>query len=135
MEKHFNGITLFIAMVGGAIAGLLGGLDQVLHTLLFLMGIDYLTGLMKAIRQKRVSSEVGFLGILKKGLILVVIAIAVELERLVNESVPFREMVIMFYIANEGISLVENLAEFVPMPAKLKEFFLKLREDSEMQEK
>ncbi|WP_291292333.1 phage holin family protein [Enterococcus sp.] len=129
MEKHFNSISTVVALIGGTIVGFLGGMDGILHALIFLMIADYLSGITKSIKLKQLNSEIGFIGLLKKGMILLVVAVAVELERMTNQVVPLREIVIMFYVANEGISLLENVAEFLPLPDKLKEYFSQMRMD------
>ncbi|HFP8729806.1 TPA: holin family protein, partial [Enterococcus faecium] len=77
------------------------------------------------------SSEIGFEGLLKKVLIFVVIAVAVEVQKIVGNSIPLREIVIMFYVANEGISFLENISVFLPLPDKLKEVFQQIRNDTE----
>lgn len=128
MEKYFNGISMFVGLAGGVIAGLLGGIDTIMHALIFLMGTDYLTGLIKGIKNKNLNSQIGFWGLIKKGLILVVVMVAVELERMTSNAMPIREIVIMFYVANEGISLLENISEFLPLPEKLKDYFTQIRE-------
>ncbi|EGP4844194.1 TPA: phage holin family protein [Enterococcus faecium] len=118
-------------VIGGTIVGLLGGMDNILHVLIFLVGVDFLTGLAKAWKLKEVSSEVGFEGLLKKVLIFVVIAVTVEAQKIVGNSIPLREIVIMFYVANEGISFLENISVFLPLPDKLKEVFQQIRNDTE----
>ncbi len=118
-------------VIGGTIVGLLGGMDNILHVLIFLVSVDFLTGLAKAWKLKEVSSEVGFEGLLKKVLIFVVIAVAVEAQKIVGNSIPLREIVIMFYVANEGISFLENISVFLPLPDKLKEVFQQIRNDTE----
>ena len=95
------------------------------------MGVDFLTGLAKAWKLKEISSEIGFEGLLKKVLIFVVIAVAVEVQKIVGNSIPLREIVIMFYVANEGISFLENISVFLPLPDKLKEVFQQIRNDTE----
>ncbi|TYQ74849.1 phage holin family protein, partial [Enterococcus faecium] len=94
-------------------------------------GVDFLTGLAKAWKLKEISSEIGFEGLLKKVLIFVVIAVAVEVQKIVGNSIPLREIVIMFYVANEGISFLENISVFLPLPDKLKEVFQQIRNDTE----
>ena len=118
-------------VIGGTIVGLLGGTDNILHVLIFLVGVDFLTGLAKAWKLKEISSEIGFEGLLKKVLIFVVIAVAVEVQKIVGNSIPLREIVIMFYVANEGISFLENISVFLPLPDKLKEVFQQIRNDTE----
>ncbi|EMF0045773.1 phage holin family protein [Enterococcus hirae] len=128
MERYFNGISIFISLAGGVIAGLLGGIDTIMHALIFLMIVDYITGLAKGAKNKQLNSEIGFIGLLKKAMILVVVMVAVELERMTSNAMPIREIVIMFYVANEGISLLENISEFLPLPEKLKDYFTQIRE-------
>lgn len=128
MEKYFNGISMFVGLAGGVVAGLLGGIDTIMHALIFLMIVDYVTGLAKGFKNKQLNSEIGFIGLLKKAMILVVVMVAVELERMTSNAMPIREIVIMFYVANEGISLLENISEFLPLPEKLKDYFTQIRE-------
>lgn len=129
MEKYFNGISIFFGLAGGVVAGLLGGIDTIMHALIFLMIVDYVTGLAKGFKNKQLNSEIGFIGLLKKAMILVVVMVAVELERMTSNTMPIREIVIMFYVANEGISLLENISEFLPLPEKLKDYFTQIRTD------
>ena len=131
MEKYLNTLSVMTGVIGGTIVGLLGGMDNILHVLIFLVGVDFLTGLAKAWKLKEVNSEVGFEGLLKKVLIFVVIAVAVEAQKIVGNSIPLREIVIMFYVANEGISFLENISVFLPLPDKLKEVFRQIRNDTE----
>lgn len=127
MEKYFNSISLVFGLLGGVAVSFLGGMDSILHAILYLVIVDYLTGLAKSWKNKELSSKVGFIGIIKKIMIFIVISTAVEIERLTNDSIPLREVVIMFYIANEGISFLENVSEFLPLPDKFKNYFLQLR--------
>lgn len=132
MEKIFNNLSMAIGAVGGVIVYWLGGWDILLKTILFLAVIDYITGILKAVHQNQLSSEIGFKGLLKKITMFIVIAVAFAMQKLLNDTVPLREVVIMFYITNEGISLLENAAVLVPIPEKLKNVLLQLREnDSE----
>ena len=126
MEKMFNWISIAFAAVGGGIAYALGGWDKWAVALVALIIIDYVTGVVKAIYNKNLSSEIGFKGICKKVLILCVVALAVVLQREIG--LPIREVTICFYIANEGLSLVENVAEVIPIPEKIKSILLQLRE-------
>lgn len=89
------------------------------------MVLDYLTGVIKAVYTKNVSSEVGFKGLLKKITILIIVALSNVLQQITGDNVTIREIVIMFYIANEGISVLENVAVIYPrMPQKLKDILL-----------
>jgi len=128
MEKLFNMVSIVIAVIGGLVAKFLGGGDTLLKVLLVLMIIDYVTGITKAVVTKTVSSKVGFIGFFKKVLMLFVVGVAVTIGRIIGDSIPIREVVIMFYIANEGISFLENASEFIPLPTKLKEIFVQIRD-------
>lgn len=128
MEKLLNWLSLAIGIVGGVICKMLGGLDGVLIALIVAVVLDYATGVIKAIYYKRLSSEIGFHGLLKKALIFLVVALAVVVQGVISKQIPLREVTVMFYLANEGISILENAAEFVPLPEKLKEVLLQIRD-------
>lgn len=132
MEKYFNSVSIVSGIVGGSLAWLLGGWDVLLWTLVGFIILDYLTGLAKAWKTKTLSSEIGFEGLVKKVMILVMIVVANFLQRLVGDAVPLREIVILFFISNEGISLLENAAMFITVPDQLRDALLQLRnEDKE----
>ena len=132
MEKLFNWISIVFGMAGGFLTYWLGGWDVLLKTIVFLAIADYITGWIKGIYTKQLSSEIGFRGLLKKIVMFIVIAVSYAIQGLMGGKVPLREVVIMFYIANEALSLLENAAEFIPVPDKLKEVLLQLRDkDSE----
>ena len=127
--KIFNEISLVFAGLGSVLLGFLGGMDNLLHALLFMIVLDFLTGLIKSVVNKKLSSKIGSKGIAKKVMVLLVVAVAVEVEILIGQAIPLREVVILFYLSNEGISLLENVSEFLPIPQKLKDYFLQLRKD------
>ena len=127
MERYLNTITMLLSIFGGIVVRLLGGLDQLLDVFLFLIIVDFITGWIKAIATKELSSRIGMLGIAKKVTMLFVVAVAVRVEKVVGNHLPIREMVLIFYIANEGLSFFENIATFIPMPKKLKELFIQLK--------
>lgn len=130
--KLFNQISIAVGVVGGFTAYWLGGWDKLIRTVVYMAVADYILGLIKGIYQKQLSSEIGFKGLLKKIVMFIVIATAYVIQELIGESVPLREIVIMFYICNEALSLLENAAIFVPIPPKLKNVLLQLRDkDSE----
>lgn len=131
MEKLFNWISVFCGLIGGGLSYWLGGWDVLLKTIVFLAVVDYITGCIKGIYTKQLSSEIGFKGLLKKIVMFIVIAVAYVIQGLVGGKIPLREVVIMFYIANEGLSLLENAAVFVPIPERLKAVLLQLREKDE----
>ena len=127
MERYLNTITMLLSIFGGIVVRLLGGLDQLLDVFLFLIIVDFITGWIKAIATKELSSRIGMLGIAKKVTMLFVVAVAVRVEKVVGNNLTIREMVLIFYIANEGLSFFENIATFIPMPKKLKELFIQLK--------
>jgi len=119
------------AVLGSVVGFLLGGFDGYLYTLLGLILIDYLTGLVLAAAKRQVSSQIGFVGIMKKMLILVMVALGHLLDvNLLGSGAALRTAVIFFYAANEGISITENLAALgFPMPQQLKRVLKQLSED------
>lgn len=117
-----------IATVGTVISSWLGGWDVLLQALVALMVIDYITGVINAIIEKKLNSEVGFKGISKKMFILLLIGMAVLLDHAVGSEIV-RSFTIFFYISNEGISVLENATKLgVPFPEKLKEVLEQLKD-------
>ena len=123
-------VSTVISAVGGFVAAFLGGIDQLLVTLITFIALDYVTGVVKAVFEKKLSSAVGFRGILKKVLILLMVGLSVALERIMPAALPLREMTVLFFISNEGFSIVENTAGFIPLPEKLKAVLKQLQSDS-----
>ena len=131
MKTTVNAIQLLISALGGYIGWFLGGLDGFLYALLAFTIIDYLTGIMVAILERKLSSEVGFRGIFKKVLIFSLVGIGnmVDVYLLKNGS-AIRTAVIFFYLSNEGISILENTGKIgLPIPGKLKNILQQLQED------
>lgn len=128
IEKMFNGVSIVGGIVGGFLCQWLGGWDVILKALVALVVLDYVTGVLKAIYTKTLSSEVGFKGLIRKIVIFVVIATAVIIQMVVGDAIPLREVTIIFFLCNEGISLLENASEFVPIPEKLKDTLIQLRD-------
>jgi toxin secretion/phage lysis holin len=110
-----------LAAIGGYIAWFLGGFDGVLIALCVFAVVDYMTGVVAAIVEKKLCSRVGFQGIAKKFLMFLMVGIAAVLDMyVIGGQSPIREIVIVFYIANEGISIIENSARLgLPVPKKL----------------
>ena len=134
MEKYFNNVSVVFSVVGGGLAWLFGGWDILLWTLVGFIILDYLTGLAKGWKTKTLSSETGFEGLIKKMMILTLVVMANFLQKLVGEAVPIREIVILFFISNEGISLLENAALFIDIPPQLRDALLQIR-DKDKEEK
>ncbi|MFQ8593117.1 MAG: holin family protein [Thomasclavelia spiroformis] len=127
-----------VAIIATFFTYLFGGWDVALSILITFMILDYITGVIWAYIQKNLNSEVGFKGLVKKCTILIVLIVGSMLDRLLNSGEwVFRTLVAYFYIANEGISLLENISNLgVPIPAKIKDALEQLnnKEESENQE-
>ena len=130
MEKLFDYIKFWIIALGTGFTWLFGVWDIPLITLVIFMVLDQLTGVIRGYVNKELSSDVGLKGIARKCVILIILIVAVMLDRLLNTgSWMFRTMVAYFYIANEGISLLENCASLgAPIPEKLKHALIQLKE-------
>lgn len=99
---------------------LLGGFDIALKSLLIVICLDYLTGIISAIYNKKLSSKVGFKGILKKVTYLFVVALSVVIDNILGQSGLIRSLVIYFFVGNDGLSIIENMAEMnIKLPKKL----------------
>lgn len=130
MRIYDERVNAMIALVGTIFTWLFGAWDTALIVLICFMILDYTTGLTRAWVNQEVSSDVGLKGIARKSVILVVLIVAVLLDRLLNTgSWVFRTLVCYFYIANEGISLLENCACLgLPIPEKLKDALAQLKD-------
>ena len=126
-------IQAAITAIGGWIGWFLGGVDGMLIALIVLMALDYISGVMCAIEDKKLSSAVGFKGIAKKVLILMLVGVANILDtNVVGGGAVLRGAVICFYLSNEGLSLLENAAYLgLPIPDKLREILAQLHNRSE----
>ena len=122
MKEFWNTIQLIFAAIGGWLGYFLGGFDGLLYALLAFVVLDYITGVMCAIADKTLSSNVGFKGICRKVLIFLLVGVANVLDvHVIGTGSVLRTAVIFFYISNEGVSLTENAAHLgLPVPEKLK---------------
>ena len=128
MKQFINSVIAAIAT--GAVY-LFGGFDVALNCLLIAIVLDYLTGIIKAYIKKELSSEVGLKGILKKVGVLIVVMLGVLVDRVTGNTGAVRTLVIYYFVANEGLSIIENLgAAGVPIPAKLKKALKALKKES-----
>ena len=125
MEKIFNDFSVIGAFIGGILSFIFGKPDVLIYALLGLSVIDFITGLIKAVYTRTLSSEICFKGLLKKITIYLVVATAVN--NVIGGNIPLREVVITFFICNEGLSLLENVTVMTPVPQQLKDVFLQLR--------
>ena len=137
MRSIWTGIQIAFSAIGGFIGWLLGGFDGFLYALIDFAVIDYITGVMCAISDKKLSSEVGFKGICRKVLIFVLVGIGNLVDVYVlGEAGVLRTAVIFFYLSNEGVSLLENSAHLgLPIPQKLKSVLEQLHNRNEKEEK
>ena len=128
MKEIWNWTQAAIAAAGGGLGYFLGGWDGFLYALLAFVVIDYVTGLMCAVLDKKLSSEVGFRGIFKKVLIFSLVAIGNIVDQsVIGDGSVIRTAVIFFYLSNEGVSILENAAHIgLPVPQKLKDILEQL---------
>ena len=113
-------INDIFSVLSTSIVYLLGGFDIALQSLIIVMIIDYVTGVSSAIYNKELSSKIGFKGIIKKFCYLLIIALSVVIDNLTGQSGVIRTLVIYFFVANDGISIIENMAELdIKLPKKL----------------
>lgn len=122
MKEFWSMIQIAFTAVGGWFGYFLGGCDGLIIALLLFVVIDYITGVMCAVADKKLSSEVGFKGICRKVLIFMMVGIANILDtKIIGGGSVLRSAVIFFYLSNEGISLLENAGHLgLPIPEKLK---------------
>ena len=137
MKEFWNTIQLIFAGIGGWLGWFLGGCDGLLYALIAFVAIDYITGVMCAVIDHRLSSEVGFKGIFKKVLIFLLVGVANILDvQVIGTGCVLRTAVIFFYISNEGVSLLENAAYLgLPVPEKIKTVLEQLHSRSESEDK
>ncbi len=136
MERFTDWLKAAAAALGGAAAYLWGPWDALIIALVIFVVLDYITGIAKAAVRSELSSKAGFHGLLKKVAIFVLVAIGTVMDSVIpaaNHAI--RSAVIMFYIANEGLSILENAGEIgLPMPEALKAALKKLSEPGEKKE-
>ena len=133
MKEFWNTIQLIFTAVGGWLGWFLGGCDGLLYALLVFVTLDYITGIMCAIADHKLSSEVGFKGICRKVLIFALVGIGHVIDaQIIGTGSILRTAVIFFYLSNEGVSLVENAAHLgLPVPEKLKVVLEQLHDRAE----
>ena len=136
MKEFWNSIQLVFTAVGGWLGYFLGGCDGLIYTLLAFVILDYVTGIMCAVVDKRLSSQIGFKGLFKKVLIFALVGVAHLLDVQILGAVGvLRTAVIFFYLSNEGVSLIENAAHLgLPIPAKLKAVLEQLHDRAEKED-
>ena len=136
MKEFWNSIQFVFTAVGGWLGYFLGGCDGLFYALIVFVVIDYITGIMCAIINQSLSSEVGFKGICRKVLIFLLVGIANILDvQVIGSGSVLRTAVIFFYISTEGVSLMENAAHLgLPVPEKIKAVLEQLHDRAEDKE-
>lgn len=137
MKEFWTTIQVIFAAIGGWLGWFLGGCDGLLIALLAFVAIDYVTGVMCAIVDKKLSSSVGFRGIFKKILIFALVGVGHIIDTMViGTGSVLRTAIIFFYLSNEGISLIEKAGHLgLPIPAKLKSVLEQLHDRAEKEDK
>ncbi|MDF2871089.1 MAG: holin [Anaerocolumna sp.] len=133
MEDMIEHIRLILAFVGGVLGCIFGGFNSLIYALTAFVALDYITGILLAIRDKKISSEVGYKGIVRKFLIFLIVSMGNIIDNYVlGTGSTLRTLVIMFYLTNEGISILENAGQLgLPIPKKLREAIEKLNSNNE----
>lgn len=118
-----------LALLGGMLGWFLGGLDSLFYALIAFVALDYITGVLVAIHDKKVSSEIGFKGICKKFLIFMIVSMGNIIDKyILGSGSALKTLLIMFYLSNEGISILENAKLLgLPIPQKLKDVIQQLK--------
>ena len=130
-------IRLYVAAIGIVIGEFLGSFDDLLYALIAFVVADYITGVLKAIAEKNLSSAIGFKGICKKVCIFTLVGVANVLDvHIIGSGCILRSAVIFFYISNEGISIIENATKIgLPIPQQLQNTLLRMYSDKDMHTK
>jgi toxin secretion/phage lysis holin len=133
MKEFWNTIQVIFTGVGGWLGWFLGGCDGLLYALVLFVVVDYITGVMCAANDHKLSSEVGFRGICRKVLIFLLVGIGHVLDtQIIGTGSVLRTAVIFFYLSNEGVSLMENAGHLgLPIPEKLKVVLEQLHDRAE----
>ena len=128
MRDFIDECKVGFAIIGGFLGWVFGGFDSLIYALIAFVALDYITGVLLAIHDKKISSEIGFRGICKKAMIFVLVAVGHILDKsIIGTGSSIRTMLIMFYLSNEGISILENSgATGLPLPQKLKDILQQL---------
>ena len=127
---HILTIRLYAAGIGIVVGEFLGNFDDLLYALVVFVAMDYVTGVLRAIVEKKLSSAIGFKGICKKVCIFTLVGVANGLDaHIIGSGCVLRSAVIFFYSSNEGISIIENAARMgLPVPQKLQDMMHSLRD-------
>ena len=134
MDSVLDKTKIIFAFSGGVFGWIFGGLDSLIYALVAIVAIDNNTGVLVAIHNNRISSEIGFKGISKKVMIFALVALGNIIDQCnIGFGSSIKTMIIMFYVSNEGISIIENAGNMgLPLPRKLKDIIQQInnRDDS-----
>ncbi len=136
MKEFWNSIQIVFTFIGGWLGWFLGDCDGLILALLVFAMLDYVTGIMCAISDHKLSSAIGFRGICRKVLIFTLVGIGHVLDaHVIGTGSILRTAIIFFYLSNEGVSLIENAAHLgLPVPEKLKGVLEQLHDRAEKSE-
>ena len=128
--EHVLDIRLWSASIGAVLGNFIGGNDGLLYVLIIFVVVDYITGVLCAVVEKNLASSIGFRGIFQKVMIFLLVGIANVLDtKILGAGAMLRSAVIFFYVANEGISIMENAGRMgLPVPEKMKGVFRQLHD-------
>lgn len=132
MDRFANTIKIIFGGIITAVSGFLGGMDGIMYALLAFITIDYITGVAVAVKRRELSSEVGFWGLVRKVCILVLVGVAHFIDlNVMGTGDIFRTAIALYYIGNEGVSLLENIGNLgVKLPKKLIDILVQIRDSN-----
>ncbi len=133
MDHTINYCKYILALIGGILGWVFGGFNSLIYALIVFVVIDYITGILLAIRDKKLSSEIGYKGIVKKFLIFLIVSMGNIIDNyILGTGSSLRTLIITFYLANEGLSILENAGRLgLPIPGKLKDAIRNLNSRNE----
>ena len=136
MDRFTEFFKLIFGGIVTAVSGFLGGMDGIMYALIAFITIDYITGVAVAVKQKKLSSEVGFWGLVRKVCIIALVGVAHFVDVYVMHTGDiFRTAIALYYIGNEGVSLLENMGNLgVPLSKKLKDVLEQLKSDNDKED-
>lgn len=137
MDRFTEFFKLVFGGIVTAVSGFLGGMDGIMYALIAFISIDYITGVAVAVKQKKLSSEVGFWGLVRKVCIIALVGVAHFVDVYVMHTGDiFRTAIALYYIGNEGVSLLENMGNLgVPLSKKLRDVLEQLKSDNDKEDK
>lgn len=131
MDNVLYDCKIIFAFTGGIAGWLFGGFDSLIYALIAFVALDYVTGVLLAVHDKKLSSEIGFKGICKKAMIFALVAVGHVIDQhVICTGSTLRTMLILFYLSNEGISILENAGAIgIPLPQKLRDIIEQLNQE------